>query len=255
MQSAPTNANVMHVRPRDLAGENWTNDVANCVAALTNAETALQAEIEPLRKLSTPGEIAASQIAVTKHLKAVQHQLKEFKATSDEQDSDADSRYILDLHSKHATIVNELQVALRRAVLVCEGNIERQGELDRRKLLEGASERMELRKRQLDQQNSAHKSQQFTEALRRTHGAMDDAVKRSKDAYDVLTNSTRSLRETSGDMRQFSQVTDRSGKLISKQAQRERTNFYLVLVCLAFFLAVCCYVIQRRLRGFFGRIF
>ena len=95
---------------------------------------------------------------------------------------------------------------------------------------------------------AADRQRQFTASLHHTHSLLQSSLSMSAASLASLSSSTDSLRSTQRHSAVYSEAVKSGGKIITKQQQRQRTDRLLVWCGLAFFLLVCAYITNRRLR-------
>ncbi|RCN51496.1 Sec20 [Ancylostoma caninum] len=94
----------------------------------------------------------------------------------------------------------------------------------RASLLEGGSDEIERRKRQMDEKNLKEDAIKTTERLSDLLSKMGEQVAQSEQTMDSLTGN----------------------KLLSKYERRELTDKILVTIALIFYFAVIYYILQKR---------
>ncbi|ORX95899.1 Sec20-domain-containing protein, partial [Basidiobolus meristosporus CBS 931.73] len=174
--------------------------------------------------------------------------IESIKLISDEQDKEEDRRSLLNKLERHEEHHKQLQVAIRKTILAAKQNIEKQTRLEREYLLKDAHKAIELRKRNMrNNDGMLRTASDITDSLRRTTQLMSQEIERSAYSAKVLDDSSKMLRSTHNEYRGFHSVMRASKQLITKLEQSDWTDRFLILFGLLVFMLVVLYILKKRL--------
>ena len=150
------------------------------------------------------------------------------------------------LLSRHAALASGYSVSLRQRLLQCRARLSGRSKEVRRELFESSAQPASAPVSA--SVLAADRRLQFTAGLQHTHTLLHSSLALSAASLDSLTASTDSLRSTQRHSATHAEAVKGGSKIITKQMQRQRTDRLLVWCGLAFFLLVCVYITNRRLR-------
>lgn len=87
----------------------------------------------------------------------------------------------------------------------------------------------------------------ITESLRRTKASLEENVRKAELTRARLRESTSQLAGVRDDTKTYANLLHQSKGLVVAQERRDRTNKLLQLFGLLFVLAVCAYIVAKRL--------
>ena len=222
-------------------------EVKQRVAQLQLRLTAVQAEVEARQ----------SRQQLTN-----QSQQASRAAASDEGDDDSGERPVVAgsggagtesievLLSHHRVLAGSYSNTLRQRILACRAQLAAQQQAVRGQLFDSARQQPAAAQAVSVSATTAaaDRQRQFTASLQHTAGLLQSSLSLSASSLSSLSSSTDSLRSTQRQSAVHSESVKGGSKLITKQMLRQRTDRLLVWCGLAFFLLVCAYITNRRLR-------
>ncbi|XP_050666326.1 vesicle transport protein SEC20 [Leptidea sinapis] len=157
-----------------------------------------------------------------------------------------DQKFVLELESQRniqASLIKEFK----------EANINKMLEIEksqRENLLrspDGENSSLRLRKSKVDQNGLLKVSTGVTEQLLTISRQLAATTQRSQDTLDNLVSSSSTVQGTQSELEHTSSTIQESGKLLKKYGRREFTDKVIMFFAFLFFLAVCLYIVQKRL--------
>ncbi|XP_047505259.1 vesicle transport protein SEC20 [Pieris napi] len=157
-----------------------------------------------------------------------------------------DSRFIAELASQRhlqACLVKEFKEANINSML----EIERVQREELLKSPEGEQSVLRLRNKKVDRDGLLKSSTGVTEQLLTISRQLAATTQRSQDTLDNLVSSSTAVHGTQSELQNTSSTIQQSSKLLKKYGRREFTDKVIMFFAFLFFLAVCLYIVQRRL--------
>ena len=154
---------------------------------------------------------------------------------------------IAPLHEKHATMLQVLQTALRKAYLIGD---EKVTEIERSELIgspQTPGNRNSARHRKVDKKQMADKAGQITQNLMDIARMMDAQVKKGEETNTVLQESSEMIKQTGEEFKSLGGMISVARKLINKYNRRELTDTLLIFFGLVLFFATVLYIISKRI--------
>ncbi|XP_059050110.1 vesicle transport protein SEC20 [Achroia grisella] len=103
------------------------------------------------------------------------------------------------------------------------------------------------RKKTLDRDGLLKMSTGVTEQLMSISRQLADTTQRSQITLDSLVSSSSTVHGTQSELRNTASSISQSSKLLTKYGRREFTDKIIMFFAFLFFLAVCLYIVQKRL--------
>ncbi|KAM3963558.1 vesicle transport protein Sec20 [Aphomia sociella] len=103
------------------------------------------------------------------------------------------------------------------------------------------------RKNTVDRDGLLKMSTGVTEQLLSISRQLADTTQRSQDTLDSLVSSSSTVHGTQAELRNTASTISQSSKLLTKYGRREFTDKIIMFFAFLFFLAVCLYIVQKRL--------
>ncbi|XP_026758046.1 vesicle transport protein SEC20 isoform X2 [Galleria mellonella] len=103
------------------------------------------------------------------------------------------------------------------------------------------------RKKTVDRDGLLKMSTGVTEQLLSISRQLADTTQRSQDTLDSLVSSSSTVHGTQAELRNTASTISQSSKLLTKYGRREFTDKIIMFFAFLFFLAVCLYIVQKRL--------
>ncbi|KLO13328.1 hypothetical protein SCHPADRAFT_809614, partial [Schizopora paradoxa] len=136
---------------------------------------------------------------------------------------------------------------MRAAILESKRAIDQQSRSRRDELLKSTpSQRNRLDEKSTDDK-LMQASNNVTDALRRTIGAMQGELERSVLSHQLLEKSTASLRSTSTQHDSLTAVMDTSKQIITALERADWLDRLLILAALMFFILVVLFILKQRI--------
>ncbi|KAG7307093.1 hypothetical protein JYU34_007229 [Plutella xylostella] len=111
---------------------------------------------------------------------------------------------------------------------------------------EGEDSTLRNRKK-VDRDGLLKMSSGVTEQLLSISRQLADTAQRSQDTLDNLVSSSSTVHGTQSELENTAGSISQSSKLLKKYGRREFTDKVIMFFAFLFFLAVCLYIVQRRL--------
>eukprot|EP00462_Mataza_sp_D1_P007960 CAMPEP_0175124638 /NCGR_PEP_ID=MMETSP0087-20121206/2887_1 /TAXON_ID=136419 /ORGANISM="Unknown Unknown, Strain D1" /LENGTH=225 /DNA_ID=CAMNT_0016406417 /DNA_START=67 /DNA_END=744 /DNA_ORIENTATION=- len=183
-------------------------------------------------------------MTIKRQLSAMETIIQNMRRDAEEQTTEQDSRYITDHLYKHKSVLKKLTVELRQSVTKSRDNVAKAGKSE---LFRGAGQGEATSSRE---EETAQKSQDFTEALKRTRSMLSNEIKHSSDALAKLKETTQNMRNTSNEYKTYRSTLDSGKKLISTLMSRENTDRFLLFLGLLIFGLTVTYIVMKRMKPF-----
>ncbi|KAG6452905.1 vesicle transport protein SEC20 [Manduca sexta] len=121
--------------------------------------------------------------------------------------------------------------------------------VQREELLKGGGEESTLRqrKKKVDRDELLKMSSGVTEQLLSISRQLADTTQRSQVTLDSLVSSSSTVHGTQSELQNTASTISQSSKLLTKYGRREFTDKVIMFFAFLFFLAVCLYIVQKRL--------
>lgn len=223
--------------------EVWQAEVNRQLESLANIELGVQRAIANISTATTSLKINQQLAAIVKQIKQLTDRIKTMNDEAAGQDSAADTDFITERLAKHTAIADELQSSARRAALSAHRSLEQLSDAERKELI-GDSAPAEREKMGDD---AVHRSRQLTEALKRTHQALQQQLDRSAAALNALEGSSHTLEEANDEYTGMGSEVTRGTNLITRLQIRERTDRWMIVIGILFFMLTCLVIIRGRI--------
>ncbi|CAG4908041.1 unnamed protein product [Colias eurytheme] len=112
---------------------------------------------------------------------------------------------------------------------------------------EGEQSVLRLRNKKVDRDGLLKVSTGVTEQLLTISRQLAATTQRSQDTLDNLVSSSTTVHGTQSELQNTSSTIQQSSKLLKKYGRREFTDKVIIFFAALFFLAVCLYILQKRL--------
>lgn len=112
---------------------------------------------------------------------------------------------------------------------------------------EGDPTNLRNRKNKVDRDGLLKMSSGVTEQLLSISRQLADTAQRSQDTLDSLVSSSSTVHGTQSELENTASTISQSGKLLKKYGRREFTDKIIMFFAFLFFLAVCLYIVQKRM--------
>ncbi|CAH3892755.1 vesicle transport protein SEC20 [Pieris brassicae] len=158
----------------------------------------------------------------------------------------ADARFTAELESQRhlqACLIKEFKEANIKSML----EIERVQREELLKSPEGEQSVLRLRNKKVDRDGLLKSSTGVTEQLLTISRQLAATTQRSQDTLDNLVSSSTAVHGTQSELQNTSSTIQQSSKLLKKYGRREFTDKVIMFFAFLFFLAVCLYIVQKRL--------
>ncbi|XP_045785206.1 vesicle transport protein SEC20 isoform X2 [Maniola jurtina] len=103
------------------------------------------------------------------------------------------------------------------------------------------------RKKKVDSDGLLNMSTGVTEQLLSISRQLAATTQRSQDTLDSLVSSSSTVQGTQAELQNTGSTITQSSKLLKKYGRREFTDKVIMFFAFLFFLAVCLYIVQKRL--------
>ncbi|XP_063360065.1 vesicle transport protein SEC20 [Cydia amplana] len=112
---------------------------------------------------------------------------------------------------------------------------------------EGDESALRNRKKKVDRDALLEKSSGVTEQLLQISRQLADTTQRSQNTLDSLVSSSSTVHGTQSELHNTAGSISESSKLLKKYGRREFTDKLIMFFAFLFFLAVCLYIVQKRM--------
>ncbi|KAJ2952581.1 hypothetical protein O0L34_g6904 [Tuta absoluta] len=102
-------------------------------------------------------------------------------------------------------------------------------------------------RKKVDRDGILKMSSGVTEQLLQISRQLADTTQRSADTLDSLVSSSSTVNCTQSELQSTAGTISQSSKLLKKYGRREFTDKVIMFFAFLFFLAVCLYIVQKRL--------
>ncbi|XP_069364808.1 vesicle transport protein SEC20 isoform X2 [Maniola hyperantus] len=157
-----------------------------------------------------------------------------------------DEKYIDELSSQRHLLANLLK-EFKEANISSMFAIEK---AQREELLQsdnGEESVIRNRKKKVDSDGLLHMSTGVTEQLLSISRQLAATTQRSQDTLDSLVSSSSTVQGTQAELQNTGSTITQSSKLLKKYGRREFTDKVITFFAFLLFLAVCLYIVQKRL--------
>lgn len=163
-----------------------------------------------------------------------------------EQDSETNEKIILCEAAGHRKQMESNQAMWRKANLACKLLID---SMEREDVLNGG---VSVRARKTTKESLSEMSSDITETLMSINRQMYQQVQQSAETVSNMVVSSRTVLETSEELKALNGAIHLGRKLILKYNRREVTDKLLIFLALALFLATVIYIVKKRLVPLFS---
>ncbi|CAG9783562.1 unnamed protein product [Diatraea saccharalis] len=157
-----------------------------------------------------------------------------------------DQKYIVELESQRHLLAGLLK-EFKEANISTMFAIEKSQREELLKPLEQDESGIKQRKKKVDRDGLLKMSTGVTEQLLSISRQLADTTQRSQDTLDNLVSSSSTVHGTQSELQNTASTISQSSKLLTKYGRREFTDKVIMLFAFLFFLAVCLYIVQKRL--------
>ncbi|XP_041976984.1 vesicle transport protein SEC20 [Aricia agestis] len=155
-----------------------------------------------------------------------------------------DQKYFLELESQRhlfASLLKEFKEANISSMFAIE-------KAQREDLLKtDKDDGVRNRKKKVDRDGMLKMSSGVTEQLLSISRQLAATTQRSQDTLDNLVSSSTTVHGTQSELLNTGSTIQQSSKLLKKYGRREFTDKVIMFFAFLFFLAVCLYIVQKRL--------
>ncbi|CAG9585719.1 unnamed protein product [Danaus chrysippus] len=113
--------------------------------------------------------------------------------------------------------------------------------------VDGEESGVKNRKKKIDRDGLLQMSTGVTEQLLSISRQLAATTQRSQDTLDNLVSSSSAVHGTQAELLNTGSTISQSSKLLKKYGRREFTDKVIMFFAFLFFLAVCLYIVQKRL--------
>ncbi|XP_050345187.1 vesicle transport protein SEC20 [Nymphalis io] len=157
-----------------------------------------------------------------------------------------DQKYFLEAVSQRHLLAGLLK-EFKDANICSMFAIERAQRDDLLKAGEGEEVVLRNRKKKVDRDGLLKMSTGVTEQLLSISRQLAATTQRSQDTLDSLVSSSSTVHGTQAELQNTGSTITQSSKLLKKYGRREFTDKVIMFFAFLFFLAVCLYIVQKRL--------
>ncbi|KAL4714082.1 hypothetical protein ACJJTC_008436 [Scirpophaga incertulas] len=157
-----------------------------------------------------------------------------------------DTTYIIELESQRHLLAGLLK-EFKQANISTMFAIEKAQREELLKPTEADDSGVKQRKKKLDRDGMLKMSTGVTEQLLSISRQLADTTQRSQDTLDTLVSSSSTVHGTKTELQNTASTISQSGKLLTKYGRREFTDKVIMFFAFLFFVAVCLYIVQKRL--------
>ncbi|CAG5011994.1 unnamed protein product [Parnassius apollo] len=158
-----------------------------------------------------------------------------------------DQKYIVELESQRhllADLLREFKEANISTLFAIE-KAQRDELLKSR--IEGDESALRNRKKQVNRDGMLKMTTGVTDQLLSISRQLADTTQRSQVTLDSLVSSSSTVHGTQSELENTAGTISQSSKLLKKYGRREFTDKVIMFFAFLFFLAVCLYIVQKRL--------
>ncbi|CAH2259278.1 vesicle transport protein SEC20 [Pararge aegeria] len=157
-----------------------------------------------------------------------------------------DEKYIDELSSKRHHLA-ELLKEFKEANISSMFAIEKAQREDLLQAGIGEESVVKHRKKKVDSDGLLNMSTGVTDQLLSISRQLAATTQRSQDTLDSLVSSSSTVHGTQAELQNTGSTITQSSKLLKKYGRREFTDKVIMFFAFLFFLAVCLYIVQKRL--------
>ncbi|KAL0841844.1 hypothetical protein ABMA28_014083 [Loxostege sticticalis] len=157
-----------------------------------------------------------------------------------------DQKYIVELESQRHLLASLLK-EFKEANISTMFAIEKAQREELLKPADGEESGVKQRKKKTDRDGLLKMSTGVTEQLLSISRQLADTTQRSQDTLDNLVSSSSTVHGTKSELQNTASTISQSSKLLTKYGRREFTDKVIMFFAFLFFLAVCLYIVQKRL--------
>ncbi|CAB3251865.1 unnamed protein product [Arctia plantaginis] len=187
--------------------------------------------METLNKLNEKGRTAISQLR--DELESLELYGKEM----------GDMKYSLELDSQRHQLACLLK-EFKEANLCSMFKIEKAQREELLKAADGDNTSLRNRKNKVDRDGLLKMCNRTALSISRQ---LADTAQRSQNTLDNLVSSSTTVHGTQSELQNTASTISQSGKLLKKYGRREFTDKVIMFFAFLFFLAVCLYIVQKRI--------
>ncbi|RVE54792.1 hypothetical protein evm_000559 [Chilo suppressalis] len=157
-----------------------------------------------------------------------------------------DQKYVVELESQRHLLAGLLK-EFKDANISTMFAIEKAQREELLKPQENDESGLKQRKKKVDRDGLLKMSTGVTEQLLSISRQLADTTQRSQDTLDNLVSSSSTVHGTQSELENTASTISQSSKLLTKYGRREFTDKVIMFFAFLFFLAVCLYIVQKRL--------
>ncbi|XP_013190017.1 vesicle transport protein SEC20 [Amyelois transitella] len=157
-----------------------------------------------------------------------------------------DPKYVVELESQRHQLAGLLK-EFKEANISSIFAIEKAQREELMKPAETEEAGVRNRRKKVDRDGLLKMSSGVTEQLLSISRHLADTTQRSQDTLDSLVSSSSSVHGTKAELQNTASTITQSSKLLTKYGRREFTDKVIMFFAFLFFLAVCLYIVQKRI--------
>ncbi|XP_026329796.1 vesicle transport protein SEC20 [Hyposmocoma kahamanoa] len=157
-----------------------------------------------------------------------------------------DDKYMVELESQRHMLGGLLK-EFRDANISSLFAIEKQQREELMKPQDGEESVVRNRNKKVDRDGLLKMSSGVTEQLLSISRQLADTTQRSQVTLDSLVSSSSAVHGTQSELQNTAGTISQSSKLLKKYGRREFTDKVIMFFAFLFFIAVCLYIVQKRL--------
>ncbi|KAJ0180346.1 hypothetical protein K1T71_003750 [Dendrolimus kikuchii] len=157
-----------------------------------------------------------------------------------------DSKYTIELESQRHQLAGLLR-EFKEANIASMFAIEKAQREDLLKPVDNDETGVRNRKKKVDRDGLFKMSSGVTEQLLSISRQLADTTQKSQVTLDSLVSSSSTVHGTQSELENTAGTISQSSKLLTKYGRREFTDKVIMFFAFLFFLAVCLYIVQKRL--------
>ncbi|CAH0718848.1 unnamed protein product, partial [Brenthis ino] len=157
-----------------------------------------------------------------------------------------DQKYLLEVVSQRH-LLSGLLKEFKEANISSMFAIEKAQREDLLKSIDGEESVLKNRKKKADRDGLLKMSTGVTEQLLSISRQLAATTQRSQDTLDSLVSSSTIVHGTQAELQNTGSTITQSSKLLKKYGRREFTDKVIMFFAFLFFLAVCLYIVEKRL--------
>ncbi|XP_053625606.1 vesicle transport protein SEC20 [Plodia interpunctella] len=157
-----------------------------------------------------------------------------------------DPKYAVELESQRHQLAGLLK-EFKEANISSMFAIEKAQREELMKPIENDEGGIRNRRKKVDRDGLLKMSSGVTDQLLSISRQLADTTQRSQDTLDSLVSSSSSVHGTKTELQNTASTITQSSKLLTKYGRREFTDKIIMFFAFLFFLAVCLYIVQKRI--------